>query len=718
MEEFKGVVKSIVFRNPQNGYSVLRILIDGKKSMTTATGILPDVNVGDLFKMTGDWVIHPRFGNQFQIAKYETCEMESGETFVRFLASSEFPGNGVKTAEALGKLFGNDLARIIEEEPTRLEGVVRGFTKARVAKFLAAWHLAHDKRQAMFFLYELGIVGNTAKLLWKLYEKSTEIRVRENPYCLCRAPFEVSFLKADSIAKHFGFGLMSRERIEAAVLQVLSEATISGHVFLPAEILIEKTFYLLGFDLQDDDCFEKIQTGLKTLLEGREIVNAEGGIWFSTLYEAEGEIAHFVRERAQKPKVKVSSKTKAELKKLEKEQGFAFEKMQRDGIFTALENRFSVLTGGPGTGKTTILKGVLRLAHFENKTTVLAAPTGRAAKRMKEVCGEEASTIHRLLLFDPQTGLFAKNSSFKIDADLLIVDEFSMVDTELCCALFRAIPWNCSVLLVGDADQLPCIGPGNILRELVLCRNIPVIQLHQIFRQKGNNDIAELAGAVNGGRLPSPLDGNNFHFLPYFSAEQGQEMLLQVISEKIPKVMQLDVFQDLQILVPMRKGPLGTQTLNPLLQKFLNPEAAALKMGGSEWRIGDRVMQIKNNYDKNIFNGDVGFVIAFTSKPQTLSVDFDGRTVKYDSDDIQELVQAYAGTVHKSQGSEYPAVILILDASHARMLRRNLLYTAITRAKGHVWILASEGALRTAVLNNKDDTRYTHLKLKIEQEKS
>ena len=714
MEVIKGFVRTILFRNERNGFSVLKIKSSETKSLITATGFAPDITVGVAVSVTGDWVTHPKYGKQIQIQTCEINETSGSEALLHYLSGGNFPGIGAKTAEALVEKFGEKLPEIIDKNPERLLGAVKGFTKNKITKFLGVWNIAKETREISLFLYDLGLVGSIAKELLNVYGKSTEIIIRENPYILCNEKFEVPFLKADSIAKKLNIPFCFNARIEAAIIQVLKDAANSGHTYLPEDFLIEKSLFLLGFSFQNEAEFILIQNSIHSLKNSSELVEENSLFYLPKLYEAEMGIADFVKRRIHIRKKNILIDAKNEIEKLEENQGFRFDKKQKEGIFLALQNKITILTGGPGTGKTTMLKGILKAAHMQQEHVVLTAPTGRAAKRMKELCGTEAFTIHRLLSFDPVSETFIKNEINPIAADLVIIDEFSMVDTELCFALFKAIPLKTRVLIVGDKDQLPSVGPGNILRELLNCKDIPSICLEQVFRQSAENDIAEKANKINKGFIPSPLDGRNFHFIPYHTAEQCISLLLELIEITIPKIMQLNPLYDLQILVPMRKGPLGASELNKILQHVLNKNENKISLAGTEWRLNDKIMQLKNNYDKNIFNGDIGFITEIAKEKSSVFAEFDGRTVSFIGEELNEIVLSYASTVHKSQGSEYPAVILILDTSHTRMLRRNLLYTAITRARGHIWILSAEGAFSTAVRNFEDIRRFTKLKDRIE----
>ena len=444
------------------------------------------------------------------------------------------------------------------------------------------------------------------------------------------------------------------------------------------------------------------------LCSRERIRRVDDDCFYPLLFRAEQEIADNIRNRLQANALPTSG-FERDLMSWEHNHKFAFDPIQRQAIQMALAYRISIITGGPGTGKTTILKGILHLAQKMDESVFLAAPTGRAAKRMGDLCGIPARTIHRMLEMDPVTKKFTYNAENQIHCDLLIVDEFSMVDTLLAAALLAATPFRTRIVLVGDADQLPSVGPGNVLNDLVRCPRIPTTRLQHIFRQAGGNDIADKAAKINAGILPSPIDGPNFHFVPYETPEEAHAILQNLLERGVREKMNIDQKAELQILTPMRKGPLGVFELNALLQNLMNPGKTRHRLYGTPWSDGDKVMQIKNNYDKNVFNGDVGIIFKVAKDAEKVTVFYDDKTVEYEGDEVEQLTLAYASTIHKSQGSEYPAVIVILDSSHYMMLQRNLIYTAITRAKGHVWVLSAPGALATAVRNSRRIRRFTRL---------
>lgn len=711
--QIQGTIKSITFHSPQNGFTVLRLNEAESKKVVVVTGTLPELNVGENIKFEGEWGRHPKFGTQFKCTSFELIAMADDSDVVAYLGSGLCQGIGPKTAQNIYDVFGEETFDVLDNDPDRFRSVkIKGLPKAKVELFLARWQEARHSRETMMFLYSHGIVGSIAKKLWTRFGQGTVPKIRDNPYMLCEEVFGIGFLKADEIAMKLGLPKDSPTRMQEALLYTLQEASMGdGHVFLPREQLLSRAIKNLRIDIYDEDSVNRIIDQFDILCGNERIRRINDDCFHPLLFNAEQRIADNIKFRLCNTAYEAIGEEFAnrELRDWERAQKFSFDPIQRDAIIQALSHRMFIITGGPGTGKTTILKGILHLARKLGDNILLAAPTGRAAKRMGECCGEKASTIHRLLEMDPVSKKFSKNGLNQLDCNLLVIDEFSMVDTWLAASLLDAIPMKARIVIVGDADQLPSVGPGNVLNDLLSSPGFPHIRLQHIFRQASDNDIAEKASKINQGITPTPLDGPNFHFVPFETPEECKAHLEQLISTGIKSKLDINLTEQMQVLVPMRKGPLGIFELNPFLQGLLNPNVPRHKMMGVEWSQGDRVMQVKNNYEKNVFNGDVGTIWRVDAVNKKITVFYDDKTVDYEDDELEELTLAYACTIHKSQGSEYPAVIVVLDSSHYVMLQRNLIYTAITRAKGHVWILSAPGSLHQAIRTIRNARRFTRL---------
>ena len=711
--QVKGSIKSITFHSLQNGFTVMRLNDIESKKVVVVTGTFPALQPGESIAIEGNWGSHPKYGKQFQATSFEYLATEDND-IVEYLASGQFPGVGQKIAERIVEIFGDKTADILDNDPNKFREVkIKGFPSRKVEAFLARWQEARHSRETMLFLYKHEIVGSVAKRLWNKFGQATIERITQNPYMLCEEVWGIGFLKADEIAQKVGFPKDSPERFQAALLYTLQEASVSdGHVYLPKNVLLERTFRNLRLQMDDEDAINRLLDQFESASSIGRIKREGDDCYFPPLYNAEQRIADNIKLRLRYNELPLDN-FENDLAQWEREHKFSFDPIQRRAIQMALSRKISIITGGPGTGKTTILKGILYLARQMEECVSLTAPTGRAAKRMGECCGEKARTIHRLLEVDPISGKFHRDENNKLQCNLLIVDEFSMVDTWLAASLLEATPLNARIVLVGDADQLPSVGAGNVLNDLLRCPKIPSTRLQHIFRQAGGNDIADKAAKINQGICPSPIEGTNFHFLPYETTDEAKDIIARLVTLGIKEKLDIDT-QEMQLLTPMRKGPLGIYELNTFLQDLLNPGKERIKIASGNWSNGDRVMQIRNNYDKNVFNGDVGIIYKISKDSKKITVFYDDKTVDYEADEVDELILAYACTIHKSQGSEYPAVIVVLDSSHSIMLQRNLIYTAITRAKGHVWILSAPGAFYQAVRNNRSTRRYTRLTEKLD----
>lgn len=709
----QGYIKNITFYNPQNGFSVLRIIEADTQKIVIVTGAFPEFNIGEFVKFEGEWGRHPKFGEQFKAIHFELEEVQN-TNMVAYLSSGMFPGIGAKTAQTIVNTFGDNLQDVLDfNQDVFRKTKIKGLSATKIEAFLERWNEGGLSRKTLLFLYNHNIIGSIAKKLWTKFGTETIEKIKANPYILCDEIWGIGFLKADEIATKIGINKESPMRLQAAILYSLQEASVSeGHCYLPKDELTAKTMRNLRLDINDDNACQNINTLFEKICKQGRIECSNNDCFFPPLARAEQRIADFIKKRLDETELPTYG-FERELVDFERAQKFCFDPIQRDAIRKAIAHRIFIITGGPGTGKTTIIKGIIHLAKKMGDSICLAAPTGRAAKRMGECCGEVAKTLHRLLEVDPITKKFNKNENNRIDCNLLIVDEFSMVDTWLAASLLEAVNNNTRIIFVGDSDQLPSVGPGNVLNDLLQCPRIPNVRLQHIFRQSGDNDIADKAAKINQGLIPSPLEGPNFHFIPFETSDDAKQKITQLITIGVKSKIDIDLKTDMQILVPMRKGSLGIFELNPFLQDLLNPKAARHKMAGVNWSVGDRVMQTKNNYNKNVFNGDIGIIHSIDQNNHKISVFFDDNLISYELDELDELTLAYACTIHKSQGSEYPAVIVVLDTSHYIMLQRNLIYTAITRAKGHVWVLSAPGAFNQAIRNNKSTRRYTKLKERI-----
>ncbi|HSQ42665.1 MAG TPA: ATP-dependent RecD-like DNA helicase [Fibrobacteraceae bacterium] len=706
--KISGLLRTVTFRNAENGWSVLRVECDDALGKVPVVGIFPQLECGESLVIEGDWVEHPRFGRQFQASSFEVETPKGGEALVQYLSSGLFPGIGPVTARRIVDRFGDDTLSILDRDPEQLRQI-SGLTGKRLRNLRSAWGEMRASRETLLFLYSHRITGSTALRLWRHYRGETLMVIRENPYVLEEEVWGIGFSRADEIALKLGIPKDSYQRLRAGLIFALSQAANQGHTYLPRSQLLEQASLLLHL-AQDEDAPHRLIYSLDGMLEEQRLELHGEGVWLPALWRAEDRIAQWVRLCVQKKEVSVGQEDlQSALHQFEQAQGFSYAPEQVQGICSAVTSPFFVLTGGPGTGKTTALRGILHLLDLRQETVALCAPTGRAARRMSELTGRTAQTLHRLLEIDSQTRRFLRNQERPLEAQVVVVDEFSMVDTWIGSALISALSPTARLLLIGDQDQLPSIGPGNILRELLSCESVPSMRLTRIFRQEGGSDIAECAHRINLGQHPNLHSGTRFHYLQAQNAEEATRLLGDLVAKEIPQKLSMDPRRDLQTLIPVHKGPLGTLVLNPFLQGLLNPGGAQVEIGGARWRTGDRVMQLHNDYEQGIFNGDVGFVRKLDAENQEMEVDFDGRSVLLSSESLGDLALSYACTVHKSQGSEYRAVVIVLDTSHHILLQRNLLYTAVTRAREEVWIIATPGALDRAIRNNRIMRRYTQL---------
>ncbi len=694
METLTGIIDTYVFFNEENGFSVVKL-----ENGATAVGVLPQLNKGETVELTGEWVNHPKFGNQFKIDSCNVLPPSTIEGITRFLGSGIIKGIRERTALQIVRKFGERTIDILDNHIERLSEV-KGLGQKKINLIKKSWKEQRKVRDVIIALQSLGISTAYAMKIYNTYGDQSVSVVRNNPYRLTYDVWGIGFKMADKIGMSLGFGESHPSRIKAGIVYVLNEAARSGHVYLPEIELIKKCSEILNHEMTVSDPI------LNELEEESQVVIKERNVYLFFLYNAERSIEKKIRCIAD-----IFNPVKeSELKLLRIKPG-RFTEEQITAIRSSLEQKILILTGGPGTGKTETLKGIIRLYEKMNKKILLAAPTGRAAKRMSEVIGREAKTIHRLLEYNPTMEVFNINEDNMLEADLLVVDEMSMIDTLLMYHLLNAVSDMTTLILVGDSNQLPSVGPGNILSDMINSGIIPVIKLNKIFRQSEKSKIIVAAHQINKGEFP---DLNNkregdFFFIYENDESKISELILELSSERLPSKYNFDPVSEIQVITPMHRGKLGTINLNKELQNGLNDGQIILKRGDSIYKLGDKVMQLRNNYEKEIFNGDLGIITGSDPESKALQVSMNGRIILYDINDLDEITLAYAITVHKSQGSEYPCVILPLTTSHYVMLQRNLLYTAVTRAQRLMVIIGTRNAIAAAVNNNRVIERHTSL---------
>ena len=718
LRKIKGILEIITFQNDDNGFTVARLQESEKTKgdLITIVGHLSGVNVGSTLELSGLWVKDSRHGRQFQVEDYTILKPNTLNGMERYLGSGLIKGIGPKFAARIVSTFGLATLDILEEDPDQLKQVA-GLGKKRIGQIKKAWHEQKGIHQVMVFLQSHAISSAYAVKIYKKYGARALLVVKENPYRLAEDIWGIGFRIADRIAKSLGIAVFDERRARAGLLFALNEATSDGHCYLTMEELFRSCHQLLDPENEypgQEAVLEKI---LPQLVTDNRIVLEEDRIYLAPLFFAESGAARNLLAIGGQSSLCPDIQVDLALDWAEKRMKIDFAREQVLALKTALQNRFSIITGGPGTGKSTILKALILILEAKGIRARLAAPTGRAAKRLAEACGREAKTIHRLLEYDPSIQGFKRNSDNPLVGDLIIIDEVSMMDVVLANALFRAVAPGASLLLVGDADQLPSVGPGNILRDCIDSAVIPVSRLSRIFRQGQGSLISLNAVRVNQGKflelLPDYRGEKDFYFIQREEPAAIEEEIVGLCRKRLPKKFGFDPFRDIQVLTPMRRGLIGADNLNRGLQDALNPLASSRIGTGGLFRINDKVMQIRNNYDKDVFNGDLGYVTAVDQEERTLSVDFEGRKVVYESGDLRELVLAYACTVHKAQGSEFPCVILPIHTSHYPLLQRNLLYTGMTRGRKLVIVIGTKKALAIAIRNNRVVRRNTRLKERL-----
>ena len=796
METLQGILERIVYENPDTGYTVGRLSARDHSELITVVGNLASVNPGESLLLQGEWVDNAKYGRQFQIEKYETILPANVVGLRKYLGSGLIKGIGPKMATRIVHKFGMDTMDIIEHDPEKLARIP-GIGRHRVKIIKEAWEAQREIKNVMLFLQSHDVSTTHAAKIYKTYENEAIAIVTENPYRLADDIYGIGFVTADTIAQKLGIDKDAPHRVQAGIKYVLSQKADEGHVFQHHGELIESCQVML------EQAPEAIEEGVRALIEKEEVMvpsfadllptgehdtvgetqssygvgsqqsgasgqedvsdahhvplstdnqrptsDSDSAIYLAPFYYAELGVANqFLRLLNGgkdlgyvEPKTSSSINTTV-LNQLEREMGIHFASQQREAIHTAMTARAMILTGGPGTGKTTTTVGMIRLFEAQGRRITLTAPTGRAAKRLSETTGGEAKTIHRLLEFSPQINAFKRNRQNPLDTDVVIVDETSMVDLVLMNRLMQAIRPGTTLILIGDVDQLPSVGAGNVLKSLIESQRIPVIELTEIFRQAQESMIVMNAHRINKGDFPE-ITGDtdrNFFFIEEEDPEEIVELVCSLIADRLPQHYDYHPIDDIQLLCPMRRGVLGTENLNKRLQEVLNIEYSAPAVHPLEKRrfgsrphkqtsqlfgqsrtaggfcVGDKVMQVRNNYDYDVFNGDIGRVVAIEYIDKKVRIQFPDKQVAYDTADLGELVLAYATTIHKAQGSEYPVVVIPLHTQHYLMLQRNLLYTGITRAKERVVIVGTKQALGICIRNNQVMERNSYLAERLQE---
>jgi exodeoxyribonuclease V alpha subunit len=722
--ELEGQIETITYTNQETGYTVIKLIIAGYRDPVTVVGNMVAPNPGEILSVKGSWANHPKFGRQFKADSYRIKNPASVDGIRKYLGSGLIKGIGPVMAGKIVNVFGQKTLEVIDSRIESLQEI-DGIGPKRVEMIREAWSDQKNIRDVMIFLHAHGAGAGFAARIFKQYGHNSIAVVSGNPYRLASDIFGIGFTTADRIAEKLGFEKNAPARVQAGILYVLNQLGEEGHVFYPREPLIEKTIGILEVEKNAVvDALDAVAQEKKIVMEDLP-VQAEGltygkAVYLSRFHAAEIAVANNLSRILSGPKGTRKIDEERALQWLQGHINIRLAARQIDAVQKAALEKAVIITGGPGTGKTTIINAVIKIYRELNAKILLAAPTGRASKRMSEATGFPARTIHRLLEFSHQIGGFQKNEANPLEVDVLIIDEASMIDIILMHHLLRAIPDNATLIFVGDVNQLPSIGAGSVLKDIISSGVAPVVELNEIFRQSAASRIIINAHRINNGLMPELKQGKgeleDFYFIEQEDPDQALKIITELVSSRIPKRFCLDSINEIQVLSPMHKGVVGTENLNRTLQGALNPSQTVISRGDRMFKLHDKVIQTRNNYDKDVFNGDIGRISGINPENQTITVDFDGLQAEYDYSELDEIKLAYAISVHKSQGSEYQAIVLPILTQHYVMLQRNLIYTAVTRGKKLVVIVGSKKALAIGVGNNRVMKRFTFLSERLQEE--
>ena len=716
LETLSGDIERVTFHNPDNGFAVLKANVRGRRDLVTVVGRLAMAVPGEYIEATGRWVVDREHGQQFKADSLRTTHPATPEGIEKYLGSGLVKGIGPHFAARLVETFGTEVFKIIENEPKRLTEI-SGIGSGRRDRITKGWREQRVVREIMVFLQGHGVGTARAVRIYKTYGDDAIGIVKQNPYRLAEDIRGIGFKTADQMAERLGIDRNSPFRARAGVAHTLHELTNKGHCAFPEKGLAEKAVELLGTDEAIVTAAIAHGVGARKLV--RQTISGEPVVYLASLYQAETRLAARIRSLQDGTHPLPAIDINKALAWVEDQVGLNLAQAQKEAIRLASHHKVLIITGGPGVGKTTIVDSILKIFTAKGLRCLLCAPTGRAAKRLAETTGRKAKTIHRLLEFDPSSQAFKCNADNPLKADLILVDEVSMMDLLLAHAMIQAVPQDAALILVGDVDQLPSVGPGSVLGNIIDSGAVPTVRLTEIFRQAARSQIVHAAHRVNAGYIPNlsrPEGESDFYFAAADEPEAASELLVRIVTERIPNRFALDPIREVQVLTPMNRGVLGARNLNQVLQEKLNPPSkgkAEIERFGYTYRTGDKVLQIENDYGKDVFNGDIGLVVKVDAAESELSVNYDGRIVTYDFGELDELVPSYAITIHKSQGSEFPAVVIPVHTQHYMMLQRNLLYTGITRGKRLVVLVGTLKAVAIAVKRAESGQRFTALRQRL-----